>query len=146
MKVWPLFIASSLGLFVTGCQKPKPVQKVAVRQVRLDRDLIETSAIRNDWRSIRKHIMEVNGNALSPQNQSYAFYWLGVSQHKWEISPVPNAVGRALERRPDMRLTKMIQRAFQQSDIVKSYQQAPPKPSYSQGSSSQWVLQLGILA
>jgi len=148
LKLWPLLITSFLGLFVSSCQKAKPIEKVSVRHIRLDRDLIETSAIKREWRIIRSHILKVDGDALSGQNQAYALYWLGVSQHKLgDLNSAKRSWERALERRPDMKLTQVIRRAFQQTQSMNNYSSRSNSPSNSSGiSSSKWILQLGIFS
>jgi len=146
LKFWLFLLISLIGLFVSSCQRSQPVEKLTVKSTRLDRDLIETSALKNEWRSIRSHILKVDGNALSAQNQAYALYWLGVAQHK--LGDVPSAQRsweRALECRPDVKLTEMVRRAFHQKSPVVSRQS--PLPSYSSsGDTTKWVLQLGIFS
>ena len=146
MKFWPFLLISLIGLFVSGCQRSQLLEKLAIRQTRLDRDLIETSALKNDWRSVRRHILKVDGDALSAQNQAYALYWLGVAQHKLgDAQSAQRSWERALERRPDAKLTEMIRRAFHQKTSVVS-QQTPLSSRSASGDATKWILQLGIFS
>lgn len=110
--------------------------------------MIERSVLNQDWRSIRKHILLVNGDALSPQNQAYALYWLGVAQYKLgDENSAKRSWERALERRPDTKMTEMIRRAFKQT-YTKPLTRFPDlsEDEAPTSSDSQWVLQLGIFS
>jgi hypothetical protein len=148
LKLWPILIASILGLFVSGCQKAKPIERISVQNTRLDRDLIERSVLSQEWRSIRRHILQVNGDALSPQNQSYALYWLGVAQFKLGDEPsAKRSWERALERRPDTRMTEMIRRAFKETYAAPTTRFPDlNEENIPSSTDTQWILQLGIFS
>lgn len=112
------------------------------RSVSLDKNLIETAALRGDWRGLHSHVTQVNGDRLSRRDQVYALYWKGAADyHLHQYQSAQASWSRAQALGPSGEMGQMLSQA---QSALSSYDQFSHAPaSQSRGS---WALQYGIFS
>lgn len=167
LKIFP-FLALGL-LTLAGCKTSTPTELEPVQRtsVLLNRDLVEKSALKENWETIRVHLRSVDEQSLPDSDKAYALYWMGVVQFKTgQKQSADMSWAKAENYSAPPALRDMIEQARRSH---KGYnRQAPPQkttlPDLSDGgwtpntsstpgnnnlastygASSQWILQFGI--
>lgn len=171
MKIIPFLTLGLLAL--AGCKSSTPVEQEPLQQtsVRLDRDLIEKSALRENWETIRVHLRSVDEDSLPDGDKAYALYWMGVVQFKtgqkqsadmsWakaeSYSATPSLRDMLETARRNLKGYDRTASALKTSmpDLSEDTKGWTPNISSSQpsnnfgssyGASSEWMLQFGIFS
>ena len=112
------------------------------RSATLDKRLIETAALQEDWSGLRSHVMQVDGDRLNRTDKIYALYWKGAADyHLHQYQAAQSSWSRAQSFAPTGDMAQMLSKA---QSALSSYDQ------FSNSSSSQsdgnWALQYGIFS